>query len=157
MNNSFGSALADFMKQNHLTQQEVAERTGIAQPVIGRLLKVAQPELPTIRKIADGLKVDVHIGADGDIVIDPIDLPARLEIAAHHSDLDPGRVHITLFDKHEKRMAFEATLRYRLGEREPYDMSFKRHEWIPGYVSNYGLLRWVNACAENLLRASPGW
>jgi transcriptional regulator with XRE-family HTH domain len=154
MGKDFGEALAAFMEQNSLTQQETAERTGVAQPVIGRILKGAKPELPTIGKIAAGLSVDIQIGADGEIKIDPIEKPASIEVQAHTIFDNPYGVHVSMYDRDVHRAVFDATLLYREGDDEPYDVEFKRHDWIPGYVSNAGLLRWAKAYAQRLISSN---
>jgi len=157
MAKDLGEALGSFMAQNSLTQQEVSERTGVAQPVIGRILKGAQPELRTMKKLANGLGIDMQIGANGEINIEPLDKPNNLEFQVSAVDTDPLEVHFTIFDRVASKQVVEVTLLYSPGEIEPHVINFKRKDWIPGYVSNEGLLRWAKAYGNKLMQSSSLW
>jgi transcriptional regulator with XRE-family HTH domain len=67
---TFAKALRSYMDAQGLTQSEVAGRTGVAQPVIGRLLGTAQPQMPTLLRIASGLGVEIRIKFDGSVTIE---------------------------------------------------------------------------------------
>jgi ribosome-binding protein aMBF1 (putative translation factor) len=61
----FALALAMAREARSLTQKQLAEATGIKQPMISRFERGQVPELPTLRKIAAALNARIVIEPDG--------------------------------------------------------------------------------------------
>lgn len=58
-------ALVEARQKKHVTQQQLAERTGIAQADISRLENGnSNPTLRTLQRLADGLEMVVQVGFD---------------------------------------------------------------------------------------------
>ena len=56
-------ALVEARQEKHVTQQQLAERTGIAQADISRLENGnSNPTLRTLQRLADGLEMVVQVG-----------------------------------------------------------------------------------------------
>lgn len=65
MTTSFADALRGYMTANDLTQQQAADLIGVGQSVVARWLSGAEPEYPSLAKIAAGLNVAVSVTPDG--------------------------------------------------------------------------------------------
>lgn len=60
----FGVALALRREELRLTQQALADETGIKQPMIARIEHGQMPTAPTLQRLAKGLKVRIVITED---------------------------------------------------------------------------------------------
>lgn len=67
-------ALVEARQTKHVTQQQLAERTGIAQADISRLENGnSNPTLRTLQRLADGLEMTVEVGFKDNAADDGID------------------------------------------------------------------------------------
>lgn len=56
-------ALVQVRREKHITQQQLAEKTGIAQADISRLENGnSNPSLRTLQRLADGLGMKIEVG-----------------------------------------------------------------------------------------------
>ncbi|WP_371378786.1 helix-turn-helix domain-containing protein [Sporomusa aerivorans] len=51
--------LKELMEKKHYSQYRLSIESGVSQAQISRILSGQQPRLPTLQKLADGLKVSV--------------------------------------------------------------------------------------------------
>lgn len=72
-----GLALTELREERGLTQREIAERTGIKQPMLARIERGQMPTLPTLRRIAQALNARVVIAPSVPILVEalPLDTP----------------------------------------------------------------------------------
>lgn len=67
-----------------MSQQALALRTGIPQPMISRIEQGdQQPTWPTIRKLLRGLNASLHAGPGGEIILE------SMEMAVEQYKVDP--------------------------------------------------------------------
>lgn len=66
---TFPMALTTYVSMKGFTQQDVSTMTGIAQPVIGRLMKDTQPTAVTLAKLAQGMGVEITFLSTGEVRI----------------------------------------------------------------------------------------
>ena len=74
----FGQALSEYLRHFEMTQQEAAELTGVPQPVIGRILKGAQPTSKTLQKLANGLGVYIPFFKHEETGLDSVSLRKKV-------------------------------------------------------------------------------
>src|SRR2546429_9916132 len=67
----FAVSLCLLREKRGLTQQALAERTGIKQPMIARLEKGQIPKVATLQRLAQALNARVVITAEGQVTIEP--------------------------------------------------------------------------------------
>lgn len=74
-----GTTLAEARQRAGLTQTQVAERLGIAQPDVSKLERRADVQLSTLRAYARAIGGELHVGLQGpdDEVPKPLVLPAK--------------------------------------------------------------------------------
>lgn len=62
LNKIFGRKVAELRLEQHLSQEELADRCGIHRTYMGAIERGEKsPTLNTIKKIADGLKVPIRL------------------------------------------------------------------------------------------------
>lgn len=62
INIQFGKKVAEIRRQLHLSQEELAYKCGIHRTYIGAVERGEKsPTLNTIKKIADGLNIDIYL------------------------------------------------------------------------------------------------
>jgi transcriptional regulator with XRE-family HTH domain len=66
----FAVSLAMLREKRGLTQQELAEKTGIKQPMIARIERGQIPKVATLQRLASALNGRVIITAEGDVTIE---------------------------------------------------------------------------------------
>jgi transcriptional regulator with XRE-family HTH domain len=113
---SFALALALRREALGLTQQALAEKTGIKQPMIARIEHGQMPTAPTLQRLAKGLKVRIVISED-EIVLIPI-VERRKRRGRHKDDSPELYVKMSEIDfEYRQKMGGLATA-YKVSEDE---------------------------------------
>jgi len=68
---NLGFALARARKERRFSQRELAERSGIKEPMIARIEKGQMPNVSTLAKLAVALNAAVTISPDGQTAVSP--------------------------------------------------------------------------------------
>jgi transcriptional regulator with XRE-family HTH domain len=109
---SFGLALALRREKLELTQKQLAERTGIKQPMIARIEHGQMPTAPTLQRLAKGLKISIVITEDGIILI-PVEKKRK---ARHGVDSPDMYVKMAEIDFAYKQEMTEQTSAYKVSK-----------------------------------------
>ena len=67
-----GLALTELREERGLTQRDIAERTGIKQPMLARIERGQMPTLLTLRRITQALNARVIIAPDSPIIVEAV-------------------------------------------------------------------------------------
>src|SRR5256885_8256845 len=79
----FALALALRRKKLGLTQQELADRIGMKQPMLARIESGQMPNAPTLQRLAKGLKVGLMFTGEGVMLLPMAGTKSGVQSAVH--------------------------------------------------------------------------